>query len=72
VKKTWIVFISLLAAFLLMSTGYGFWEKTLTIRGSIEVLKHGSSDTSVKSVTEVQSDLLRSESQDTIVTEEVY
>jgi len=34
----WIILASFSVAFVLMSMGYGFWEKTLIIRGNIEVV----------------------------------
>lgn len=37
-KKRLILIISVIMATVLMSGGYSLWERTLTIRGSIEVL----------------------------------
>lgn len=68
----WIILASFSVAFVLMSMGYGFWEKTLIIRGNIEVVKPGLPDTPVKSVTGIQSDLVITESTDSTVGEEVY
>lgn len=36
-KKLPIIFVSIIAAFVLISGGYGFWEKELTISGTITV-----------------------------------
>ena len=38
-KRTIIIIISFISAFILMSGGYGFWIKPLTIIGNIEVRK---------------------------------
>jgi len=74
VKKMWIILASFSVAFVLMSMGYGFWEKTLIIRGNIEVVKPGSPDSSVPSFTETewQSNPLVFEPQQSAVIEEVY
>lgn len=37
-KKVYILLLCVLTAFALMSGGYGFWEKKLTIKGSITVV----------------------------------
>ncbi len=73
-KKIWIILASFSVAFVLMSTGYGFWEKTLIIRGNIEVAQPGSSDSSVQGVTgsELQGNPLVAEPQGATVVEEVY
>lgn len=38
IKKVTIVLTSILFAFIILSSGYGAWEKTLTITGEIEVV----------------------------------
>lgn len=38
-KRTIVIIISLISAFVLMSGGYGFWQKPLIITGNIKVLE---------------------------------
>jgi len=38
-RKTIVIIISLVSAFMLMSAGYGFWSKPLIITGEIKVIK---------------------------------
>ncbi|WP_418790605.1 hypothetical protein [Phosphitispora sp. TUW77] len=73
-KKLLFVIISWVLAFILMSIGYGFWEKTLIIRGNIEVVKVDSPDSPVVSDTDIefQSNSFVFEEQGTTVTDVVY
>ena len=38
-KRTSVLILSLIVAFVFMSGGYSFWEKKLTIKGKIEVVE---------------------------------
>lgn len=58
--KILVIFLSLTIAISLMSGGYSFWEKKITIRGNIEVarptpnagLKHGALSDSIPQIPE--------------------
>lgn len=38
-KRTIVIIISFISAFILMSGGYGFWQKPLIIKGKIKVIE---------------------------------
>lgn|GEM_PF-3345619 len=64
--KLLIILISIIFAYLLVSAGYGMWEKKLVIKGNIEIVEKNYSELSRT------SDIHMEDTKNVKVTEEVY